>query len=769
VLLLPQILNPETMFVLQSDVLLETATVRESLAFNAALQLPPTTTPTQRNHFIDQLLSQLGLQHCSNTLVGDEAMAIKGISGGERRRLAIGLELIRQPQIIFCDEPTTGLDSATALTVTRLLSRLARQQRRLVVMSIHQPGQDICHHFDDLLLMAPGGRCAYMGSWGGAMEYFTGHLGLMMPPCTGVAEWFLALMTDRGNDDDDDDDDDDDGNGGDDHHHDEQQGAGDQIGSAECGNSMMSRSVLWGRNSSTRGSEFLGRKSLTSSSSDSSSSKLGTAAAEAETCSSCGRECRAIQRRCVGTCSHQHGEPQQQQQQQLETAQDLCNAWTLAIATFQSSNVHNGSEALFDHVGRTATTTSSSSSLSVAVGAALHTTGSSRRRLTCYSQGCGWCKGGDDMVANGTTTTTTSSSSSRRVKGIKDTSITLADYASQKTQQMLLSSSGEIISPLDRCNGNEGQLTPLKPTGAVSAKPCGPAVLLVRDVTAADEGDDDDDDEGDSSSSTGCSSPTAATATAAAATAAATVTTDGSSSSSTMSSSSSSSSPNTCSTIGSSSSRTSGDSVTNTVSTEAAVPEGGHITLPTETALAAKITGPAAPDQKSSSKSTSSSFQISNTKSIPLSSTIPFSTTSSTCFKNSNTKSIAYNSTIPSTTTTTTSSSSSSCVQFSSMLGSSSSSSITEGWWWSTVREVQVLSVRSVRWSYRHPFMLVSQFLQYVFACVFLGSIYLRLPLTVSTGVPDRLSALFTFLVTLLVTAPGKALLAWNMERRLLR
>ena len=100
---------------------------------------------------------------------------------------------------------------------------------------------------------------------------------------------------------------------------------------------------------------------------------------------------------------------------------------------------------------------------------------------------------------------------------------------------------------------------------------------------------------------------------------------------------------------------------------------------------------------------------------------------------------------------------------------SSSSRSSMRIWLSSTAREVTVLSMRSLRWWYRNPSMLISEFIQYAFACVFLGSIYLRLSLDLRTGAPDRLSALFTFLVTLLVTAPSRALLAWNMERRLLR
>lgn len=177
---------------MQVDVLLPTSTVRESLMFHAALRLPRRMTHQQRVDRVNLVLSQLGLTGCAGTMVGDESRGLKGISGGEKRRLALGVELVHQPSIILLDEPSTGLDSATALQVIAHLSSLAKDHQRLVVLTIHQPSGSITNLFDDLLLMA-NGRSVYCGPWRSALGYFA-HLGCQPPPHTGLAEWFMSLL-----------------------------------------------------------------------------------------------------------------------------------------------------------------------------------------------------------------------------------------------------------------------------------------------------------------------------------------------------------------------------------------------------------------------------------------------------------------------------------------------------------------------------------------------------------------------------------------------
>ena len=108
----------------------------------------------------ERLLNDLGLVACADTRVGDGKT--RGISGGEKKRLALGVQLVGAPSVIFADEPTSGLDSFQAERVMKTLSKLAREGGKTIVCSIHQPRSSIVDLFDDLYLLA-GGRCAYFG------------------------------------------------------------------------------------------------------------------------------------------------------------------------------------------------------------------------------------------------------------------------------------------------------------------------------------------------------------------------------------------------------------------------------------------------------------------------------------------------------------------------------------------------------------------------------------------------------------------------------
>ena len=107
---------------MQEDALLGTLTPRECFLF--AVKLTLGLTERQLNERVEELISDLGLSSCANTKIGNSF--IKGISGGERKRTSIGVELVTNPGIIFLDEPTTGLDSTTALQVILLLKKLAQ-------------------------------------------------------------------------------------------------------------------------------------------------------------------------------------------------------------------------------------------------------------------------------------------------------------------------------------------------------------------------------------------------------------------------------------------------------------------------------------------------------------------------------------------------------------------------------------------------------------------------------------------------------------------
>lgn len=109
------------------------------------------------------------LNKCQNTRIGGPL--VKGISGGERKRTSIGVELITDPNLIFLDEPTTGLDSFTATSVMESLGDLAKKEGRTVITTIHQPNSDIFEMFDKLMLLARG-KIIYFNKANLAVDYF---------------------------------------------------------------------------------------------------------------------------------------------------------------------------------------------------------------------------------------------------------------------------------------------------------------------------------------------------------------------------------------------------------------------------------------------------------------------------------------------------------------------------------------------------------------------------------------------------------------------
>ena len=111
-------------YVQQDDILFQTMTVRECLEFAARLKLP--TTEDMKMLRVNEIIAELKLNKCQNTRIGGPL--VKGVSGGERKRTSIGVELITDPSLIFLDEPTTGLDSFTATSVMETLGDLARNE-----------------------------------------------------------------------------------------------------------------------------------------------------------------------------------------------------------------------------------------------------------------------------------------------------------------------------------------------------------------------------------------------------------------------------------------------------------------------------------------------------------------------------------------------------------------------------------------------------------------------------------------------------------------
>ncbi|XP_062992443.1 broad substrate specificity ATP-binding cassette transporter ABCG2-like [Elgaria multicarinata webbii] len=176
-------------YVVQDDVVMGTLTVRENFQFSAALRLPRTVRQREKEERINQILNELGLTKVADSKVGTQF--IRGISGGERKRTNIGMELITDPAILFLDEPTTGLDASTANAVLLLLKRMARQGKT-IIFSIHQPRYSIFRLFDKLTLLAAG-RMLYHGPAQNALEYFK-SIGYECEPYNNPADFFLDVI-----------------------------------------------------------------------------------------------------------------------------------------------------------------------------------------------------------------------------------------------------------------------------------------------------------------------------------------------------------------------------------------------------------------------------------------------------------------------------------------------------------------------------------------------------------------------------------------------
>ena len=132
-------------FVEQDLTIHSTETPREAIRFSAALRT--TAGAEAREALVSQMLERLSLADCADVMLGGDGM-ISGCSGGERRRCAIGVELVTSPRLLFCDEPTSGLDSYAALVVVRLLGQLCADNRAACLCTIHQPSGEVFSAFD---------------------------------------------------------------------------------------------------------------------------------------------------------------------------------------------------------------------------------------------------------------------------------------------------------------------------------------------------------------------------------------------------------------------------------------------------------------------------------------------------------------------------------------------------------------------------------------------------------------------------------------------
>ncbi|KAF8044623.1 hypothetical protein N665_7420s0001 [Sinapis alba] len=176
-------------YVMQDDLLFPMLTVEETLMFSAEFRLPSSLSKKKKQARVQALIDQLGLRNAATTVIGDEGH--RGVSGGERRRVSIGIDIIHDPIILFLDEPTSGLDSTSAYMVVKVLQRVA-QSGSIVIMSIHQPSYRILGLLDKLLFLSRG-NTVYSGSPTDLPRFFSEY-GHTIPENENKTEFALDLI-----------------------------------------------------------------------------------------------------------------------------------------------------------------------------------------------------------------------------------------------------------------------------------------------------------------------------------------------------------------------------------------------------------------------------------------------------------------------------------------------------------------------------------------------------------------------------------------------
>ncbi|XP_068242459.1 protein white-like [Palaemon carinicauda] len=195
----PNLLTSRSAYVQQEDLFVGTLTVKEQLTFQANLRMDSGVSDRDRNARVEEVMVDLNLVKCANTLIGCPGV-IKGISGGEMKRLAFACEVVTDPPLMFCDEPTTGLDSFMAQNIVEVMRSLT-QKGKTIISTIHQPSSEVFALFDRVLLMAEG-RTAFLGSTENALHFFNG-MGKVCPDNYNPADFFvgnLAIVPENEND-----------------------------------------------------------------------------------------------------------------------------------------------------------------------------------------------------------------------------------------------------------------------------------------------------------------------------------------------------------------------------------------------------------------------------------------------------------------------------------------------------------------------------------------------------------------------------------------
>ncbi|XP_043719163.1 ABC transporter G family member 1-like isoform X1 [Telopea speciosissima] len=177
-------------YVTQDDTLMTTLTVREAVYYSAQLQLPDSMSKSEKKERAETSIREMGLQDAMNTRIG--GWSVKGLSGGQKRRVSICIEILTRPKLLFLDEPTSGLDSAASFHVMNRIAKLVRHDGRTVIASIHQPSTEVFGLFDNLCLLSYGAT-VFFGPASQTNEFFVLN-GFPCPTLMNPSDHFLRTI-----------------------------------------------------------------------------------------------------------------------------------------------------------------------------------------------------------------------------------------------------------------------------------------------------------------------------------------------------------------------------------------------------------------------------------------------------------------------------------------------------------------------------------------------------------------------------------------------
>jgi ABC-type multidrug transport system ATPase subunit len=172
-------------YVKQADVFFEHLTVRDQLGYTAMLRLPQVWTKQKKMNEVEQIVRLLRLTKVANS-------EIRMLSGGEKKRVNIGTELLTDPDVLLLDEPTSGLDSTSAVALVKTLQGLARTANKTIITSIHQPSSAVFASFDRLIMLAEG-HVVYFGRPRESMNYLR-QQNLKCPDGYNAADHWMDLL-----------------------------------------------------------------------------------------------------------------------------------------------------------------------------------------------------------------------------------------------------------------------------------------------------------------------------------------------------------------------------------------------------------------------------------------------------------------------------------------------------------------------------------------------------------------------------------------------